>query len=383
MSVWTPEPRDAGDGALRTDSTRSGRAVRAGLVFSLASAVGVALALAAAPGMAGPPPGDVQVRDTVPGELLRCLTRGSEYCLDVPVPRDEPHKAVCATCHNLWDRSIPANVTKSCTAAGCHSGATPLSPFHRTVHPEALTDCVHCHQAHEFRVPENGDECVACHKGGGTLVEWVSPAPSHGLAAPYSAFSHSDHTNVDCARCHGTQDGHGTLTVTSLEDCRACHHRPPVSRDCTRCHTPESVSDHTLQITRSLNIRIGSLDRPLRNITFDHTKHVALGCGECHTQGSDLRAAVGANCSSCHLNHHVATSDCSQCHQPPADGAHDLDTHMGCTGTGCHDPAPEGIKDAPRTRQLCLACHTPQQEHYAGKLCADCHRLPAARSEGR
>ena len=192
----------------------------------------------------------------------------------------------------------------------------------------------------------------------------------------------SDHTGVDCEKCHGTQQSHGTLVVTSIEDCRGCHHRPPLSRDCTRCHSPESVSAVTLQVTRSLNIRIGSLDRPLRNIVFDHTKHVALGCAECHTQGSDLRAAVGADCSGCHLKHHGPTSDCSQCHQPPAEGAHDLDAHMGCTGTGCHDPAPEGIANAPRTRQLCLACHTDQKQHRPGKVCADCHRLPAARGGG-
>ncbi|NJD18368.1 MAG: hypothetical protein FIA95_03675 [Gemmatimonadetes bacterium] len=382
MSEWTPEPREAGDGALKDRSARSGRAVRAGLVLSLAGAVAVSLALAAAPGLARSPSGAQQVRDTIGGEPLRCLTRGTDKCLDEPVPRDEPHKAVCATCHNLWDRSIPPNVTKSCTAAGCHSGASPLSPFPRTVAPAALTDCLHCHQAHEFRVPENGDECAACHKGGGALVEWVS-TPSHVLTAPYSRFNHSDHTSVDCARCHGTQEGHGTLSVVSLEDCRSCHHRPPNSLDCTRCHTPESVSAVTLQVTRSLNIRIGSLDRPLRNIAFEHSKHVALGCGECHPQGSDLRAAVGADCSGCHLTHHGPTSDCSRCHQPPAAGAHDLDTHMGCTGPGCHSPAPEGIANAPRTRQLCLACHTEQKQHRPGKVCADCHRLPAATGEGK
>lgn len=376
MSVWTPEPREAGAGAQEANAARSGRAVRTGLVLSLAGAVGVALAVAAAPGMAGPLRGAFQVRDTIRNEDLRCLTRRPEDCLPTPVPRDEPHGAICATCHNLWDQTVPADVTKSCTAAGCHSGASPLSTFHRTVHPEALEDCVHCHQAHEFRVPESGDECAACHKGGGSLVEWVSPTPSHGLAAPYSAFRHSDHSAVDCARCHGTQEEHGTLSVTSLEDCRSCHHRPPLSRDCTRCHTPESVSGVVLQVTRSLDIRIGSLDRPLRVIPFDHTFHVALGCGECHTQGSDLRAAVGANCSACHQRHHEPTANCSTCHQPPAAGAHTLDAHMGCTGVGCHDPAPEGIRAAPRTRELCLACHVDQKEHRPGRVCSDCHRLP-------
>jgi hypothetical protein len=344
--------------------------------------VGVALALATATGMARSPGAASQVRDTIRGEDLRCLTRRPEDCLPAPVPRDEPHKAICATCHDLWDPSVPASKTRSCTDAGCHSGASPLSVFHRTVQPSALADCLHCHQAHAFRVPENGDECSSCHKGGGTLVEWV-PTPSHVLTAPYSAFNHSDHVAVDCARCHGTQQEHGTLTVTSLEDCRRCHHRAPLSRDCTRCHAPESVAQVTLDVTRSLNIQIGSLDRPLRVVKFRHSLHVALGCNECHTQGSDLRAAVGADCSGCHLRHHEPTADCSLCHQPPAEGAHALQAHMGCTGAGCHDPAPEGIRSAPRTRQLCLACHADQKRHRSGKNCADCHRLPEPTGVGK
>jgi len=333
-------------------------------------------------GQADPLSGAFQQVDTLAWGERRCLKGRPQDCLEQPVPADEPHGAACATCHTLWPRSVPANEVRSCTAARCHSGAAALSVFHRTVRPEALSGCVHCHKAHEFRVPRNGDECGACHKGGGSLVEWVS-TPVRTLVAPYSVFTHSDHRKVDCSRCHGTQAQHGALVVISLEGCRNCHHRPPLSRNCTACHAPDSVGNVVVQVTKSLDIRIGSLDRPLRVIDFEHSHHIAVGCSECHTQGSDLRAAVGADCSGCHLKHHQPTSNCSLCHKPPAKGAHTERAHLGCSGEGCHSPVPDAIRMAPRTRELCLACHTDEKDHRPGRVCVDCHVLPEPTGVGK
>jgi len=338
-------------------------------------------ALVAGAGLAGALPAAAQQADTLRSGDRRCLTRRPEDCLDQPVPVDEPHHAVCSTCHNRWEQGVPLNKTRSCTDAGCHSGASPLSVFHQTVRPEALTDCLHCHKAHEFRVPKNGADCLACHKGGGSFVDWMSATPARSLNAP-AEFRHSDHNAVECSRCHGIGQQHGTLVVTSLEDCRACHHSPPLADNCTRCHEPESLKGVPLKVTRSLDIRIGSLDRPLRVLTFDHVYHVEVGCAKCHTSGSDLRAAVGADCSSCHFQHHLPDADCSQCHQPPARGAHTIQAHMGCSGTGCHVSPPQGIRDAPRTRALCLACHTTQKDHKPGQVCVDCHLLPPTGGAG-
>ncbi len=332
-------------------------------------------ALAATVGAGGPLLATPQQADTLRVGDRRCLSRRPQDCLDEPVPADEPHGAICATCHNLWDQSVPANVTRSCTDVGCHSDVSAVSPFHQTIHPDALTDCLHCHKAHEFRVPESGAECAACHKGGGSLVDWASATPTHGLSAP-TEFRHSDHDAVACSQCHGIGEQHGTLEVTSLEDCRSCHHSAPLANDCTQCHETESLAGVPLTVTRSLDIRIGSLDRPLRVLTFDHSDHLDIPCADCHTRGTDLRAAAGADCSSCHAQHHRPESDCSQCHQPPAPGAHTLEAHMGCSGAGCHVSPPEGIRTAPRTRALCLACHTTLADHMPDQVCADCHLLP-------
>lgn len=321
-------------------------------------------------------------QDTLRHEDLRCLTRRPDDCLPAPVPQDEPHGAICATCHDMWSQDVPADVTRSCTEAGCHSGALALSTFHETVHPEALADCLHCHKAHDFRVPESGNECTVCHRGGGEPVEWVDASSSRPLTAP-APFTHNDHTPVACGRCHGAGDAHGTLAVASLNDCRSCHHQPPVANDCTRCHERSQLAGTVYRVTRSLNITIGSLDHPLRLLPFDHGKHPDIECTQCHTEGTTVPVADGADCSTCHLEHHAPTADCGTCHAEPAPGAHDAEAHMGCGGVGCHDPVPEGIEYAPRTRQLCLACHTDRADHKADRTCADCHKLPSPTGLGR
>ena len=154
MSSRTPESRNEGVIAFGAGPTRRGRALRVAAALGLVAAVGAALA--ASPGLARSLGAAPQVAHTLRSGDLRCLPRRPQDCLDQPVPRDGPHGAGCVTCHNLWKPGVPANVTRSCTTAGCHAGASPLSTFHKTVHPEALSECVHCHKPHEFRVPANG-----------------------------------------------------------------------------------------------------------------------------------------------------------------------------------------------------------------------------------
>lgn len=343
-------------------------------------AVSGALAAAGLHGVGRPggpgvgPTAFAQSRDTLRAEDLRCLTRRPTDCLEDPVPRDEPHGAVCATCHNLWDQGVPADAVRPCTGAGCHSSSSLLEGFHGTVRPQALADCLHCHRAHAFQVPLDGTECTACHRGGGAPVEWVD-AGSTRLTGP-AVFTHEDHRRVACGRCHGLGDQHGTLEVATLAECRSCHHRTLAQSACVSCHPEERLAGVRFMVTRSVDIRVGSLDRPLRLLPFDHGHHATVPCTQCHTQGGSLRAAAGADCSACHLRHHEPDSDCSLCHAPPAPGAHAASAHLGCGGAGCHDRAPEGIRDAPRTRSVCLSCHVDRADHKPGRTCPDCHRLP-------
>ncbi len=315
--------------------------------------------------------------DTVEAGDRRCLSSRAGDCLAEPVPVDEPHGAVCSLCHDLWKKQPLANSVRSCSGGDCHAHPETLTPFHRTVDSATLSQCTSCHLPHGFRVTGGGRECKTCHVAGGALVSWATtPKP---LKLPSGlTFSHDDHVTVACAACHGAGPQPGTQKLTSVETCRSCHHSPPLSLHCTRCHVPDEVRATSFDVTTRLNIHVGSLSGPVRTIRFDHAKHWRTDCAVCHTGGIDLETAKGADCSGCHLNHHEPTANCSACHEPPASSAHTRTAHLGCGGAGCHDPVPAGIQEAPRTRQLCLACHRTRTDHQVGKTCADCHALPPA-----
>lgn len=110
----------------------------------------------------------VKQAPTVSGHFdRRCLTDSPDMCLPTPISPTEPHKAVCATCHNLWVQPVTAKAVSSCTKAGCHANARTLTPFHQTVTPKVLTECVRCHPAHNTRIPGGAANCAFCHPEGG------------------------------------------------------------------------------------------------------------------------------------------------------------------------------------------------------------------------
>lgn len=330
----------------------------------------------------------------------------------VEMPDPDPHDGVCAACHNPHEQERSAEAVQSCANAGCHAAADTLTPFHRGMGPGVLEDCLYCHEAHDFEV--NGENCLDCHQGivddslavpragGGSasrmtpdtsMVMGLSASPyahqplgvgvgvgvgwwSHALPAAQESprFLHSDHRNVECGNCHVSRDGHGELAVTTLSDCRSCHHTEPVSRDCARCHGSEDVPDQTFRPVRSFELSVGGGSRTL---TFRHEPHAELDCAQCHTEGTNLSAA-DAECASCHEEHHAAGNDCASCHvrapvsaHPPSEG------HVTCSGAGCHQAVPfEGL---PRTRSVCLVCHQDLRDHRPGRACIECHTLPDPR----
>jgi len=305
---------------------------------------------------------------------LRCLT--SKQCLDEPVAADEPHGAVCATCHDFSAQRTPADAAKSCAQRGCHDDAAKLTPYHRGLRAEVSRDCIGCHPAHDAARVVTGASCRTCHAGGG-LRPGSSTAPAPRTVAPAVAFTHAEHAGVQCTSCHGKGQTHGAVGLHRVEDCRSCHHSPKVATNCNACHGGERRPTIRIEVTRTLDIRLGSLDRPTRSLPFEHERHGALDCRSCHV-GEGL-AAAAASCTSCHEQHHRPTADCTACHEPPAPGAHDRTVHHGCAGSGCHENVVPALRDAPQTRQVCLACHTERRDHEPGSTCSDCHVLPKPR----
>jgi len=190
---------------------------------------------------------------------------------------------------------------------------------------------------------------------------------------PAPDFDHAQHTSVDCLACHRVESTHGQVTVSGLTDCRSCHHTGSVVQPCTRCHTTGDMPAGTVELRRPFQPSVGRAEN--RTLPFDHARHTAVSCATCHREGLALSAAR-VNCSACHQEHHEASNNCLACHTTPAAGAHDRTAHLSCTGAGCHSPAP--VQASQRTRQLCLSCHQDLTDHQPGRVCVDCHALPAA-----
>lgn len=335
----------------------------------------------------------------------------------VAMPADDPHRGACASCHDPHVQATPAEAAGSCTGAGCHEEPSALTPFHRGLDEDVAGDCLSCHRAHGFRV--DGSDCLACHTDllaeGGThaspavhavdrppeplLVHAIAahrastapaiarepvnrvsaasraPAPTPAAGGPPTLqerppFDHAPHRAVPCLECHADGPTHGAVTVTTVTDCRNCHHTTLLADDCVACHR-EPGAGAPPEVTRTLLLSVGV--RPGRVLPFDHGAHAGVSCSTCHEAGPD-RSAEEADCATCHAEHHRAENDCASCHTPAAPGAHRPGTaHVGCGGAGCHQDLP--FERVERTRSVCLVCHQDLHDHRPDGDCAECHAL--------
>lgn len=199
-------------------------------------------------------------------------------------------------------------------------------------------------------------------------------------------FPHEAHVEISCAVCHDRVEGHashGTLECAQChrssalavqdqvtpEQCLACHHSPLQEALCADCH------EATEALTPTVSIRFVVWEAPkTRELPFEHEVHRVRNCDACHTATPSLAPEPG--CSSCHEDHHRAEARCMSCHEPPAEQAHDLESHLGCGGGGCHeDPLVEQLASE---RATCLVCHQEYEEHEPGRECSECHQVRAA-----
>lgn len=353
-----------------------------------------------------------QVATSLRPQASECLSCHEMRAMLPNLPPDEPHDAACGACHNPHDQATPAEAVATCASGGCHDSPQELTPFHRGLDAGVLENCTACHEAHEFRIHGDGTNCLDCHSdiyedapAGRPVADLDAPAarasirvasagsvdPSlirlalaahadaEGPAQDTLRFWHAQHRDVECTACHSTQNTHGGLTVTSLRDCRSCHHTEPVAASCLSCHSRSEVRRLTASVSRTMDIRVGRLNQPVRSLPFDHDVHGELDCASCHTRGLELSAAA-VQCAGCHTEHHQPTTNCMACHASPAGDAHDLQVHLGCAGSGCHEAAPAPVRSVPRTRDFCLVCHQDLVEHRPGRNCENCHTLPRPRS---
>jgi hypothetical protein len=196
-------------------------------------------------------------------------------------------------------------------------------------------------------------------------------------------FAHEAHVRIDCAVCHEAPRGHdahadlacaechrasaqATVAALSPQQCQSCHHAADQTLTCEHCHETRGA----LGSTQTLGFRVWSAPRE-RVLEFDHAVHVELECASCHVSAPALTPA--APCASCHDAHMEAQIRCAACHVAPPLGAHDVNAHLTCSGSGCHvAPLVESLAS---TRPVCLLCHREEEEHEPGGDCIDCHRV--------
>jgi hypothetical protein len=213
------------------------------------------------------------------------------------------------------------------------------------------------------------------------LLFFLVPFPLAAQQAPLQTenFRHSTHRQVDCQACHRSDDRHPAL---DSQTCLTCHHRSPATSDCRSCHAADDARAIDGRVVRTLDIQVGSLDRPERILPVSHEAHAGIRCQTCHTSGPALSAAK-KDCTSCHEQHHQPSARCTDCHAAPAPGAHDMNVHQGCGGSGCHENVPASIQSVPRTRTFCLVCHQDMARHKPDEPCASCHMMPPPGTAGR
>ena len=188
-----------------------------------------------------------------------------------------------------------------------------------------------------------------------------------------SRFQHEVHASYQCGECHGT--GRPT-TASNRTWCADCHHVDVSYTQCQRCHDPTAIAPEAVRA--QVTFRLSVADDVTRSLTFEHQRHLDLGCANCHAGGFGLGAV--AECTTCHVDHHEPGRACTACHSEPPTTAHPKEIHLdlaGCGAAGCH--VSEGLDYAALEdeRMLCLSCHVAQTEHETADPCAECHLLEA------
>jgi hypothetical protein len=331
-----------------------------------------------------------------------CVSCHEMRVLLTDFPPDEPHRSACGACHNPHEQATPRDAQQTCATAGCHTDPDTLTAMHRGLGPGVLEECAACHQAHDFR--NVASDCITCHTDihldqprpirlrdnaaavtriPGRIAGWLQvtfaslrqqPRQEPPPTQQTLVFSHREHRDVECSDCHSSEESHGALVITSVRQCRECHHTGELAQSCGSCHSDQELLPRRYTVRETFQLSVSDPDE--RQLAFSHAEHRDNACADCHRQ--PLTLAVDRSCTSCHEDHHQPTVNCIACHTTPVDTAHTAVVHLGCAGSGCHDPVP--FQGVPRTRSLCLSCHQDLVDHEPQGNCVDCHPLPRPRA---
>lgn len=238
--------------------------------------------------------------------------------------------AFCPTCHEMqpyYDAWASGRHVNSAQCVDCHIDAGFIA--HIAHKPSELTELwdhfFKDNRFPNFTVDMPNSRCIRCHA---TVPEKAG-----------STFSHAAHeTKARCKDCH-SQTGH-TVALAALDAAGILKQgaKTPVPGGLT----PSSIPGH------------------IKVVCQDCHNQAQMKCHACHTPPHEDRG----ECSNCHrpgtafVASHPAGTDCTKCHNPPAN-------HFGADCATCHTP---GTPFASAT-----FTHPPVHHGFQSRPCVKCH----------
>ncbi len=259
-------------------------------------------------------------------------------------------------------------------------GIANCQKCHEPGHQVAASKCLSCHKPIAERIAarkgvhrDAGDQCVGCHAEHAGLDAELRPFdpkdfdhpgetgfPLDGLHAPLAR---------ECARCHKTRS-----FLTLRPSCASCHadpHKGSLGPTCTTCHSTavrfaaaRGAFDHArtrfplVGAHRKVDCARCHVNRAFTGLKF-------AACTDCHR--SPHRAALGADCTSCHANDAWQTRKMDHARTSfPLAGRH---ASVPCAS--CHkQPAVRVALKADR----CANCHADVHQGQFKQDCGACHK---------
>lgn len=342
----------------------------------------------------------------------------AEGKMQVKLSADEPQ--LCLPCHDAMTKAAEgkfaaphAPVTANCTS--CHNP-------HSSVQPHLLIDvvpalCVSCHAAADVDKSHkrivSGSPCLGCH----------APHGSENKSMLLSAKQHPPFAERSCESCHRQ----GTIARARPKNnvCFACHdeksfqakfvHSAVKQGRCTACHDPH-MSERAKFVRADGPALCTGCHAAIKAKIEGKGAHppAADSCTTCHdphksANPRQLTDTVPALCVTCHdaadkalakkhLQADLTKTDCLGCHDPHGSegksllvrgSVHPPFAEGSCNS--CHDGASTAKFIAPKTNDLCVACHSNIEEIVAKAKthhpaldaadCTDCHTPHASRQD--
>jgi len=281
---------------------------------------------------------------------------------------DDVHKgtqgAQCGNCHSTasWSTQKLDHTRETGFALLGRHAQLGCSDCHRSgnVNDPIPKTCNGCHKADDRHFSRMGPACDACHGNDA----WRIAVYEHKSFRLEGA-----HARLDCHACHS-----GLIKEQKLPtDCAGCHradepHGGSLGKDCQACHSTTTWSgvsfDHDLTRFPLLGLHVAVTCGQCH--TNQHFRETPSGCSTCHAKQDAHKGALGKDCGGCHTPNgwNLGEFDHAARTRFPLTGAH---AAVGCAQ--CHI-RPQNVT---RPSMVCGSCHAETDVH-AGRFGPDCQQ---------